>query len=57
MGRPTDNPKVHRITIRIDDECKRILDAYGEKYKMKVVDSVRDAIKKLKVDITDGELK
>lgn len=47
MGRPTDNPKEHRITIRLDSECKRILDAYRVKNKTSVVEAVRVAIKKL----------
>ncbi|MFA9396581.1 MAG: hypothetical protein ACERJ1_18005 [Halodesulfovibrio sp.] len=57
MGRPTDNPKTHRVTIRIDDECKGILDSYGEKYKVTIVDSVRAAIKKLQTDLDNGEQK
>ena len=28
LGRPTDNPKLHRITVRLDAESKAVLDAY-----------------------------
>ena len=31
MGRPTDNPKLNKISIRISDEDKGILDKYCEK--------------------------
>lgn len=51
MGRPTDNPKTHRITIRIDDECKEILDSYRDKFDTTTVDTVRIAIKKLQRDL------
>lgn len=54
MGRPTDNPKEHRITIRLDNECKDILDNYRAKYNTTVVESIRAAIKKLEVDLEGG---
>ncbi len=31
IGRPTDNPKGSRITIRLDEESKNILEKYCEK--------------------------
>lgn len=55
MGRPTDNPKEHRITVRLDNECKKILDAHRTKYNTSVVESVRIAIKKLEANMK-GEL-
>ncbi len=54
MGRPTDNPKSHRITIRIDDECKTILDKYGAKHNTTIVESVRVAIKNLQTEMEGG---
>lgn len=56
MGRPTDNPKEYRITIRLDNECKDILDAYRVKHNTTVVESVRTAIKKLEADL-EGDSK
>jgi len=32
MGRPTDCPKSYRVTARVDEETKKILDQYCEKY-------------------------
>ena len=26
MGRPTDNPKPHQMTVKFDDECKNIIE-------------------------------
>jgi len=32
-GRPTDNPKPYKISTRIDEKCKSILDRYCEQKK------------------------
>ena len=47
MGRPTDNPKPYRVVIRIDQECRDILDAYMEENGMSQVDVIRYALKRL----------
>ena len=28
MGRPTDNPKSHQMTVKLDNKCKEIIDMY-----------------------------
>ena len=52
MGRPTDNPKVERITVRLDNESVDILDKYCEQEKIKErSEAIRIGIKKLKDDL------
>lgn len=51
MGRPTDNPKPFRVNVRIDMECKQILDAYTEQEKITAMEAVRRGIKKLRDDL------
>ncbi len=46
-GRPTDNPKPYKITTRIDENCKTILDKYCEQEKVPQMEAVRRAIKLL----------
>lgn len=46
-GRPTDNPKPYKITTRIDEECKTILDDYCKQEKITQMEAVRRGIKKL----------
>lgn len=50
-GRPTDNPKHDRITVRLDGESKEILDAYCEQKGIERAKAVRHGIKKLKAEI------
>ncbi|WP_317316174.1 hypothetical protein [Peptostreptococcus russellii] len=47
-GRPTDNPKETRITVRLDSESNKILEEYSKKNKKTRAESIRDGIKKLK---------
>lgn len=47
MGRPTDNPKPNRITIRIDNETLNKLDDYCKKINVERSEGVRHAIQKL----------
>lgn len=51
MGRPTDNPKPHKITVRIDDKSKEILDTYCEQEQVNQMEAVRRGIGKLEDDI------
>lgn len=51
MGRPTENPKPFRVNVRIDTECKEILDAYIEQEKVTAMEAVRRGIKKLRDDL------
>ncbi|QUH27383.1 ribbon-helix-helix domain-containing protein [Vallitalea guaymasensis] len=51
MGRPTDNPKRHRIAVRLDDESKDILDKYCEQENVNQMEAARRGIKKLKDEL------
>lgn len=51
MGRPTDNPKPFKITVRIDEKSKEILDKYCEQEETSQMEAVRRGIKKLENDI------
>lgn len=48
MGRPTDDPKRLRITVRINEEQRSILDKYTEERDIKDAEALRDAILLLK---------
>lgn len=48
MGRPTNNPKVTRITVRMDEETSKILDNYCEQENVERAEAVRRGIKGLK---------
>lgn len=50
-GRPTDNPKKERITVRLDKESSEILDDYCNLEKVERAEAIRHGIKKLKDDI------
>ena len=52
MGRPTDNPKPYKITVRIDERDKEILDKYVKQEGVSQMEAVRRGIKKL-----DGDMK
>lgn len=51
MGRPTDNPKPYKITVRIDEKDKEILGKYCEQEEVSQMEAVRRGIKKLENDI------
>ena len=44
IGRPTDNPKPHRITVRLDDDTHIKLNQCCEKLDKGVSEVVRDGI-------------
>ena len=48
MGRPTQNPKNDRVTVRLDEETKKILESYCEKENVDKAEGVRRGIKCLK---------
>lgn len=48
MGRPTDNPRLNKISIRISDEDKEILENYCEKEKINKTEAISRGIKSLK---------
>lgn len=51
MGRPTDNPKTEKITVRLDNEAKEVLHKYCEQEKISRVEGIRRGVKKLKKDL------
>lgn len=50
-GRPTDNPRLHKISIRINDESKQTLDAYCEQEDVNKTEAIERGIKKLKDEL------
>lgn len=50
-GRPTDNPKLHQIMVRLDEETKVIVDAYCEQEKVTRAEAMRRGARKLKDEI------
>lgn len=51
-GRPTDNPKPYKLTVRVDEESKKILDQYTEQEGISQMEAIRRGIKRLEPDIT-----
>ncbi len=51
MGRPTENPRPHKLSIRINDESKDILESYCNDFNVNKTEAVERGIKKLKDDI------
>lgn len=52
-GRPTDNPKPFKITARIDEKSKEILDKYCAQEEVNQMEAVRRGIQKLEADIKE----
>ena len=46
-GRPTDNPRPNKISIRISDADKRILENYCERENVNKTEAISRGIKKL----------
>ncbi|MBS4917862.1 MAG: hypothetical protein KHZ93_09850 [Clostridiales bacterium] len=51
MGRPTDNPKPHQMTVKFDDKCKSIIEQYSKQENVSKMEAVRRGVKKLKNDL------
>lgn len=51
VGRPTSNPKSKPRQVRLDEECKDILDRYCKQESISEAEGIRRGIKKLKSDI------
>ena len=47
-GPKTDNPKDHKITVKLDQESKDITEAYCEQETVSLAECVRRGIKRLK---------
>ncbi|MDR1630200.1 MAG: hypothetical protein LBS36_08330 [Oscillospiraceae bacterium] len=52
MGRPTDNPRPHKLNVRINDESKQILEEYCLQTSINKTEAVERGIKKLEDDLT-----
>lgn len=50
-GRPTDNPKTNKITVRLDEESTRIMEQYCKQEDVEKAEAVRRGLKKLEADI------
>jgi hypothetical protein len=50
-GRPTDNPKPYKLTVRIDETCKKILDQYSRQEKVSQMEAIRRGIMRLEPEI------
>ena len=46
-GRPTNNPRPNKISIRISDEDKKILETYCEENQVNKTEAISRGIKKL----------
>ncbi len=59
MGRPTDNPRPHSLTIRISDADKRILEEYCAKTGVNRTEAISRGIGKLNAEdsVTSDEVK
>lgn len=51
MGRPTDNPKTEKITVRLDIEANTTLQKYCQQENVSRVEGIRRGVKKLKEDL------
>lgn len=51
VGRPTENPKNDRITVRLDEKTTTILNEYCKQEKTDRATAIRIGINKLEADI------
>lgn len=51
MGRPTDNPKIEKVTVRLDEEASDILKKYCNQENVTRVEGIRRGVKKLKENL------
>ena len=51
MGRPTNNPKPYKITVRIDEKSREILTKYCEQENISQMEAIRRGIGKLEPSI------
>ncbi|NWO21380.1 hypothetical protein HW273_05655 [Oribacterium sp. oral taxon 102] len=52
-GRPTDNPKNYKITVRLDDDSARIMNAYCKQESIDRAEAVRRGLKKLESELKE----
>jgi hypothetical protein len=51
IGRPTDNPKPYKLTVRVDSKGKSILDRYSEQEGISCMEAIRRGIERLESEI------
>ena len=51
MGRPTNNPRPHKLNVRINDSSKQILEKYCLQESVNKTEAVERGIKKLENDL------
>jgi len=51
LGRPTDNPKLERVTVRLDKESSQILKEYCKVKQVERAEAIRRGIKRLAEEI------
>lgn len=50
-GRPTNNPKNNKITVRLDEDSTRIMEQYCIQENIEKAEAVRRGLKKLESDL------
>lgn len=50
-GRPTTNPRPHKLSIRLNDESLSILNAYCKQENVNKTEAFERAVKKLEAEI------
>lgn len=51
MGRPTENPKPYKITVRLDEKSNKVLQEYCKQENIEKGEAIRRAVKKLEPEI------
>lgn len=51
IGRPTDNPRPNKISIRISDSDKSVLEKYCEQENVNKTEAISRGIRKLEIEI------
>ena len=51
IGRPTENPRPHKLSIRLNNESLATLDAYCDAMNVNKTEAIERAIGKLKDEI------
>lgn len=51
MGRPTDNPRPHKVSIRINENSKQTLEKYCLQESVNKTEAIERGIGKLKDDL------
>lgn len=54
-GRPTDNPKNNRITVRLDNKSADIMEKYCKQEAIEKAEAVRRGLKKLENEIKKND--